>query len=159
MTKARDKDGLTCFQLTLAKNAGWLNVKAPNLKVVAEALAGVAELIGKIDEIDCDNSGPTDVYYLGEPGYRSTLAEVVQKLTAKRSLWWIADNPKEAEEWAADLTSKGATMVEVKPVSSKKPEGSISVVFAIDPDQADVFFGSIEAIEPETYLDENLVRL
>lgn len=153
------ENSLTCFQLTLANNAGWLLVEVPAGASLYAALKSVQDLVVDMKVVNYGLNDITEAYFLGNPAYRSSLADVVRKLTSSRQLWWIADSQNEAEKWKEELEGKGAISVELKPQSPKLSDGQIDVVFSINPADAAKFFGSEDKIEPETYLDEDLVRL
>jgi hypothetical protein len=52
-----------------------------------------------------------------------------------KALWWIADNKEEADQWIADLTKKGCTILKIEPHPA--PSEQVDVVFSFDPENTE----------------------
>jgi len=146
------------FDVVLSGYAGMLSVQATDKEAVLAALEPVADKISVVTDtpfaFDRKSAELAGCYVLGSKDNRSSLADVVVKLSNKRKLWWIADSQSEAQAWAEDIREKGGTVEKLEPVDGS---GLVDVVFSIRPKDAERFLGP----EPDvsSYLDENLALL
>lgn len=146
------------FEIALAHQAGYILVEAESREQVEAAVANVSQMIEGIEMVCYRKDDRSLCYHLDDPIYRSDLDEIVRKLMQERQLWWIAEDPKEAEQWVNELTAKGARMISVRAAVPTNPTGQVDVVFGVNPLHGQRFFpGGV--IQPRNYLDEDLAKI
>ena len=157
-TETKRETSTSCYELTLANNAGWLLVEAESLATIYAAIKPVMDLVVSVyPEVRSKNNDRDDVYFLGEICYKSSLPGIIRKLCKERKLWWVGDDPQDAKKIVDELVGKGARIIRVEAQVPTNPLGMMDIVFAINPAEASRFMG--EHVEPETYLDESLLKM